>query len=105
MIWNRGKTFGFNVFTATPEYSRLYRFIYSRARTPYSLSRRTAAIRPIGGIAEKRLTDVISAPITFSGGCRARSEHAWRFARRVRLEFCSSTVETYHAQRTKTRSP
>ncbi len=82
MTSRAGEEFRFNVFSATLGFSRRHFFAYSKTRTADDLlACWLAAIKAMGGVPEKWLTDNMSSLVTFSGGRRIRSERPWRFAR------------------------
>lgn len=82
MVDANGEVFGSDVFFAVPGCSRAHRFMYSRTRTEDDpLACLLATFARFGGIPEEAITDNMSALVSLVNGKRARSEHAWRFAR------------------------
>lgn len=87
MVDANGEVFELNVFSAVLGFSRAHRFVYSRTRTEDDLlACLLSTFVRFGGVPDEAITDNMGALVAFSGGRRARSERARRFAKEAGFE-------------------
>lgn len=92
MVDANGEALEFNVFTATPGYSRRHVLIPAPGRTTDDLlACPLQTFRVLGGVPEELVTGNMSALVSLSGGRRRRVERTWRFAEEAgcRLVLCA----------------